>query len=260
MEYVSLGRTKLLVSRTSFGAMSLDCKEIEDFGDEAEEKACALVYQAYKEGVNFFDLSHSKANCEVRLGRIVHGIRQNVILATKSQAQTARELRSDLAESLQNLDTDSIELYQIENPLFLPGPDTGDGLYRELLSMKERGLIKHIGLATENIELARQAVESGYYEVLQFPFNVLYPQEYVDLVKLCAQKEIGCIAMQPMNGGLLNNLPIALGYLSQFENVVPVWGVHTQEELQQILYFTANPPVIDEGFKKEVEKLRMFFN
>ena len=63
-----------------------------------------------------------------------------------------------------------------------------------------------------------------------------------------------------MNGGLLSNLPIALGYLSQFENVVPVWGVHTQEELQQILYFTANPPVIDDQFNKEVEKIRLFFN
>jgi aryl-alcohol dehydrogenase-like predicted oxidoreductase len=260
MEYISLGKTNLLVSRTSFGAMSLDCKEIEDFGEEAEEKACALVYQAYKEGINFFDLSHTKENCEKRLGRIVHGIRQSVVLATKSTAQSVQELRRDLQESLLNLDTDSIELYQLENPLFLPGPDTPDGLYNELLSMKERGLVRHIGLATENIEIAREAVESGNYEVVQFPFNVLYPQEYVDLVKLCAEKEIGCIAMQPMNGGLLSNLPIALGYLSQFENVVPVWGVHTQEELQQILYFTANPPVIDDQFNKEVEKIRLFFN
>ena len=46
MEYVALGKTNLLVSRTAFGAESLDCKEIENFGKDADEKACAIVHQA----------------------------------------------------------------------------------------------------------------------------------------------------------------------------------------------------------------------
>lgn len=260
MEYITLGRTNLLVSRTSFGAMSLDCEEINAFGEESEEKACALVYQAYKEGINFFDVSHTAEEAEKRLGRIVHGIRTSVCLATKSSAQSVQELRRDLQESLSNLDTDSIELYQLENPLMLPAEDSQDGLLAELRSMQERGLIKHFGIATENIDLAREAVESGNWEVVQFPFNVICPKEYEDLVHLCEEKEVGCIAMQPMNGGVLSNLPLALGYLSQFENVVPVWGAHTQEELHQILYFTSNPPVIDDQFQAEVENLKMFFN
>ena len=44
MEYVALGKTNLLVSRTGFGAESLDCKEIESFGEDADEKACAIVH------------------------------------------------------------------------------------------------------------------------------------------------------------------------------------------------------------------------
>ncbi len=66
--------------------------------------------------------------------------------------------------------------------------------------------------------------------------------------------------MQPLNGGVISNIPLALGYLHQFENIVPVWGIHTQEELKEILYFTDKPPVVDEAFTKEVEKIRMFFN
>ena len=41
MDYISLGKTKLLVSKTAFGAECFDCREIEAFGEEADEKACA---------------------------------------------------------------------------------------------------------------------------------------------------------------------------------------------------------------------------
>ena len=46
MEYIALGKTKLLVSKTAFGAMSLDCSEIESFGEKAEETVAAMVRQA----------------------------------------------------------------------------------------------------------------------------------------------------------------------------------------------------------------------
>ena len=66
--------------------------------------------------------------------------------------------------------------------------------------------------------------------------------------------------MRPLCGGVLTNIPISLGYLHQFEHVVPVWGARTEEELRQILYFAENPPVVDEQFLKEAEQLRAFFN
>lgn len=260
MEYIALGKTNLLVSRTAFGAESLDCREIEAFGDEADEKACAIVHQAYSAGINFFDTAHSRPSCEKRLGTALHGIRQNVILATKTNAQTVRELRSDFQQSSDALESDYIDLYQLENPLIIPQKDGPDGLYNELVSMKKHGLIRHFGISTDDYDIAREGILSGLYEVVQFPFNLISPVEIQELVKLCEQNEIGCIAMQPLNGGVVSNIPLAFGFLYQFENVVPVWGTHTQEELHQIIYLNNNPPVIDEKFKEEVEREKQFFN
>ena len=260
MEYIALGKTNLLVSRTAFGAESLDCREIEAFGDEADEKACAIVHQAYSAGINFFDTAHSRPSCERRLGTALHGIRQNVILATKTNAQTVREIRSDFQQSSDALESDYIDLYQLENPLIIPQKDGPDGLYNELVSMKKHGLIRHFGISTDDYDIAREGILSGLYEVVQFPFNLISPVEIQELVKLCEQNEIGCIAMQPLNGGVVSNIPLAFGFLYQFENVVPVWGTHTQEELHQIIYLNNNPPVIDEKFRKEVEREKQFFN
>ncbi len=260
MEYIALGKTNLLVSRTSFGAMSLDCAEIEENPESADEKACAIVHQAYNGGMNFFDTSHSKAVCEKRLGDALLGIRQNVVLATKTTAQSVHELRLDLQESLYALETDTIDLYQLENPAIIPQPDGEDGLYNELLSLKKKGVIKHFGIALQDLELARKAIESTLYETVQFPFSMISEGSTQELILLCQKKEIGCIAMQPLNGGIISNIPLAFGFLHQFENLVPLWGAHTQEELQQILYFNDHPPVVDESFMDEVEKERKFFN
>ena len=260
MEFISLGKSNLLVSKNSFGAMSLDCKEIESFGGEADEKACAIVHHAYSGGMNFFDTSHLSPVCEKRMGDALHGIRQNVIIATKTSSQSAAEIRRDLNESLFALETDFIDLYQIENPLIVPLKDGSDGIYNEMLTLKEKGIIRHIGIATEDYELVKQAVECGLYETVQFPFSMISPDSVAELVRLCEKNDVGCIAMQPLNGGIVNNIPLAFGFFQQYENVVPVWGAHTDEELQQILYFNDHPIVIDDEFKKEVEKVRLFFN
>ena len=260
MEFVILGRTNLLVSRTAFGAMSLDCKEIEAFGEEADEKACAIVRQAYESGMNFFDTSRSSPVCEKRLGAALHGIRHNVMLATKTAQSSPQEIRQDLHESLLALESDYVDLYQLENPKVLPQKDGRDGIYNCLLKLQSQKLIRHFGIATDDVDIAREAVLSGLYETVQFPFNVLTDDAAIQLVTLCKEHDVGCIAMQPLCGGVLSNIPLAFGFLHQFEHVVPVWGVHTQEELGQVLYFEAHPPVVDEQFTTEVERVRQFFN
>lgn len=260
MEFIILGKTNLLVSRTAFGAMSLDCKEIETFGDEADEKACAIVRQAYEGGVNFFDTSRSTPVCERRLGAALHGIRHNVILATKTTQSSAREMQADLRESLMALESDYIDLYQLENPKIIPQKNGADGLYNCLLKLQSQEVIRHFGIATDDTGLAREAILSGLYETVQLPFNILTDDKVLEIVELCREHDVGCIAMQPLCGGVLSNIPLAFGFLHQYEHVVPVWGAHTQEELGQILYFEGHPPVVDESFKKEVENVRQFFN
>lgn len=254
MDYIALGKSDLMVSRTAFGAMSL--KDIAD-----EESAAILVHQAYDAGVNFFDSSHSTRESETRLGSCLHGIRQDVILATKSSAADGSGLLSDLEESLEALHTDYVDLFQYETETFLPFPGGGDGICAAFDSALASGKVRHIGITTQNEKVAfALSMGASSFETLQYPFNLLTGEESLQIVSECAKNDVGFIAMKPLYSGLVQNIPLAFGFLHQYENVVPVWGVHTSDELQQILYFASHPPVIDDKFRDEVAKMHDFFN
>ncbi len=253
MEYVRLGKTDLLISRVAFGAMRLA-----DAG--SDEEAAKIVRTAYDAGINFFDVSHQTPASEKLLGEALFDIKRNVFLSTTSDSKTSAELQSDLEESLMTLHCDTIDLYQLEINKFLPLPGGADNIYETLLKLKNVKKINHIGIVTTNLETAIKAVESDCYETLQFPFSMVSADNTVELVKLCEAHDVGFIAMQPLGGGLLDNIPLAFGFLSQFESVIPIWGAHTLEQMNQILFFNEHPPVIDEKFHEDVEKIRNFFN
>lgn len=255
MEYIALGKSDLMASRTAFGAMSL--KDFED-----PENAVKLVREAYEAGINFFDTSHSTVESEKRLGDCLFGIRQDVILSTKSNAQSGSLLNSELEESLSNLHTDHIDIFHFETEKFVPKKNGIDGIYKSLEIIKKTGKARHIGLTTQNAEAAFEALndENSIFEVLQYPFNVLTDENSKKIVKLCEEKDVGFIAMRPLYSGLIQNIRLAVGFLSSYENVVPVWGVRESAELQEILYYAAHPPVIDEKFNAELEELCKFFN
>lgn len=255
MDYIALGKSNILVSRTALGAMAL--ANVSD-----DDVATRIINQAYEGGVNFFDTARSTEESERRLGKALHGsIRKDIFIATKTRAHTSDELAEDIDKSLTVLETDYIDLYQLDNPAFLPEYGGDDRLVEKLLKLKTDGVIHHFGVATESFETACSVIESDVpWETIQYPFNMLCSSSVENFIHQCEERNIGFIGMRPLCGGILTNIPLALGYVRQFENVVPVWGAHSEEELQQILYFTENPPLIDDQFKAEAEKIRMFFN
>ena len=253
MEYVRLGKTDLLISRVAFGAMRLT-----DAG--GDEDAALIVRKAYDNGINFFDTSRRTPESEKLLGDALYDIRRNVFLSTATSAKTASELKADLDESLMTLHCDSVDLYQLEIEKFLPLPGGADNLYDTLCKFKKQGSVKHFGIVTTNYETKKKAVESDLFETLQYPFSMVASPESAELVKLCEEHDVGFIAMQPLGGGLVENIPLAFGFLHQYENVIPIWGVKNQQEMDQILYFNEHPPVVDEQFQQDVERIRMFFN
>ena len=253
MEYVRLGKSNLMISRVALGAMSLS-----KVGDD--ELAATLIRNAYNQGINFFDTSRTTPECERILGDSIGDIRVSVMIATKTCAQSGAEILSDCETSLSVMHTDSIDLYQYESDGFVPEEKGIDGIYSALKNLRDSGKIKSIGFATQDLDAAEKAVRSGLYDTLQFPFSMLSPDATRQLEKLCEENDVGFIAMQPLCGGVVENIPLAFGFLHQYENVVPLWGVQSQEELDQVLYFNEHPPVIDEKFHEDVERIRMFFN
>ncbi|WP_407425120.1 aldo/keto reductase [Treponema sp.] len=254
MEYVALGKSNLLVSRTAFGAQALE--KISD-----PDEAFQMVRMAYEDGVNFFDTSTRAPESERRLGSAISDVRENVIIATKSSPRNGGELAIDVDVSLRTLGTSYIDLYQLENPEVLPKINDGSEILEKLIELKSSGVIRHFGIVSESADIAERVLYSDAgWETIQFPFNMLCTNEIENLTRRFYEKDIGFIAMRPLCGGVLTNLPLALGYFLPFENVVPLWGARNLDELQQILYFTKNPPRLDEEFRTEAERIRAFFN
>ena len=254
MEYVSLGKSNLLVSRTAFGAQGLE--KIDD-----PDVAYQMIRMAYEDGVNFFDTSTKAPESERRLGKALSDVRENVFIATKSSARNGGELAIDIDVSIRTLETSYIDLYQLDCKDSLPKINDGSEIIEKLIEFKKAGVIRHFGIVTDSMEIAEHVLYSDVgWETIQFPFNMLCPETVESLTRKFYERDIGFIAMQPLGGGVLENVPIAYGFLSQFESVVPLWGVQKMEELEQILYFNEHPPVIDEKFQADVNNLRNFFN
>ncbi len=246
MEYVSLGKTGLMVSRTAFGALPI--QRIAD-----RDEASSLILAAYEGGINFFDTARAYTDSEDKLGRVFTEIRKDVIVATKSAAREATQMLKDLEASLSALHTDYIDLYQLHNPSFLPLPCGDDGLYDALLDAKKAGKVRFIGITNHSFKIASEAAESGLYDTVQYPFSLLSNEADVGLVQACAKAEVGFIAMKALAGGLLTNVPAAFAWMRQFEGVIPIWGMQRKSELEEFLALEANPPALDEAMTASIE-------
>jgi len=246
MEYVSLGKTGLMVSRTAFGGLPI--QRVAD-----KDEASSLIHAAYEGGINFFDTARAYTDSEEKLGRVFTEIRKDVIVATKSAARSAVEMMKDLDASLLALHTDFIDLYQLHNPSFLPLPCGDDGLYDALMDAKKAGKIRFVGITNHSFKIASEAAESGLYDTVQYPFSLLSNEADVGLVQSCAKADVGFIAMKALAGGLLTNVPSAFAWMRQFEGVVPIWGMQRKSELDEFLALEANTPALDEAMMASIE-------
>ena len=234
MRTIRLGSTNLLVSSVSFGALPIQRISIEQAGH--------ILRRAYEGGVNFFDTARSYTDSEEKIGTALSGVRDKIIIASKSPAQTGDGVSADIDTSLAKLKTDYIDVLQIHNPKTMPFPDDGTGRYEAMLKAKEAGKIRHIGFTNHRFDSIVKAAESGLYTVVQYPFSILSSQQEMDFVKHCRDLDVGFIAMKALSGGLVRHIPAAYAFMRRFENVVPIWGIQRMEELEQFLTLEADPP------------------
>lgn len=245
---VTLGSTGITVNKNGFGALPIQ--------RISQADAVKLARKAYENGIHFFDTARWYSDSEVKLGEAFDGMREKVFIATKTGAQNAEAFWKDLETSLTNLRTDYIDIYQFHNPAFCPKPGQDNGLYDAMLEAKRQGKIRHIGITNHRLNVAKEAIESGLYETLQFPFCYLSGEQEEELVRMCKERNMGFIAMKALSGGLITNSAAAYAYLAQFDNVLPIWGVQRESELDEFISYISEPATMTEEIAALIEKDR----
>lgn len=249
MERVLLGKTGIDVCKNGFGALPVQRVSF--------ELAARLLSKAFNNGITYFDTARMYTDSEEKIGQAFLGKnRDKMYLATKTMANTADDFRKDLHTSLELMKTDYIDIYQFHNPPFCPKPGGEDGLYDAAIEARGQGKIRFIGITSHKLELAREAVQSGLYSTLQFPFSYLSADKENDLVDLCESADMGFIAMKALAGGLITSSAAAYAYLSGFKGVLPIWGIQHEWELDEFLSYNLSPPVMTDELKAVIDSDR----
>ena len=244
MSMVTLGSTGITVDKNGFGALPIQRISKQD--------AVALLHRAYDGGIRFFDTARAYTDSEEKLSAAFGAMREKVFISSKTMATTVEQFRADLEQSLKWLGY--IDIYQFHNPAFVPRPGDGTGLYEEMLRAKAEGKIRHIGFTNHRLNVALEAIESGLYETLQFPFCYLATEKDIEIVTRCKEAGMGFLAMKALSGGLITNSRAAYAWLDQYPGVLPIWGVQKQTELDEFLAYIPQPPVLDEALTAVIEQ------
>lgn len=246
MTQVTLGSTGITVEKNGFGALPI--QRVDD------NTAVKLLQKAYDGGINFYDTARLYTDSEHKIGKALKDVRDKIIIASKSASITADKMISDLETSLRELKTDYIDIYQFHNPDFCPKPGDESGLYDAALEAKKQGKIRHIGITNHRLKIAKEAIESGLYETMQFPFCYLTTEKELEILEMARKHNMGFIGMKSLSGGLITNSRAAYAFSSQFDNLVPIWGIQRESELDEFLSYVKNPPAMDDEIKKFIER------
>lgn len=246
MNQITLGTTGITVCQNAFGALPIQRVGMDE--------ATAILRRAYEGGIRFFDTARAYSDSEEKVGAAFDGMRGKIYIASKTAATTPEDFWQHLETSLKNLRTDYIDLYQFHCVEQCYRPGDGTGMYECMLEAKKQGKIRHIGVTAHKLAIAMECVESGLYETMQFPFSYLSSEKDIELVKACKKANMGFIAMKGLAGGLIHNSKAAIAFMTQFDNVLPIWGIQKMEELEEWLAFMDETPVYDEELRAYVEQ------
>jgi aryl-alcohol dehydrogenase-like predicted oxidoreductase len=212
MEYRTLGRTGVQVSRLCFGTMS--------FGGDADEATSAAMFRRCRDaGINFFDCANVYAGgrSEEILGRLIADSRDELVITTKvhfpmgpdvnQRGLSRRHIMQAAAGSLRRLATDRIDLY------FVHGFDARtpiDETLRALDDLVHQGKVLYLGVSNWAAWQIAKALgisarhDLARFECIQPMYNLVKRQAEVEILPLALSEQMGVISYSPLGSGLLS--------------------------------------------------------
>jgi uncharacterized protein len=248
---VRLGKTGLNVTQLGFGGIPIQRLTQDD--------AVAVVNKCLELGIKFFDTANSYSTSEERIGLAVAGQRDKVVIATKTAPTSNETVRQNLKLSLKRLKTDYIDLYQfhgVNNLKTLDAILAPGGMLSVMEEARQAGIIRHIGITSHQIDVAKKAVQSDMFETVMFPFNFITAEAADVLFPECRKHDIGFIAMKPLAGGMVDNAAVCFGYLLQFPDIVFIPGIEKIAEIEEICGLVGHPAKMTPSARRQMEQIK----
>ncbi|HDR72947.1 MAG TPA: aldo/keto reductase [Methanoculleus sp.] len=244
MPYRELGSTGEKVSIIGVGGFHLGLpRSTADVVD--------LVREAIEQGITFFDNSwdYHNGESERRLGEALKdGYRDHIFLMTKVDGRTKEAARAQLDQSLQRLQVDHIDLWQLHEVIRFDDIDRAfahDGAMEAMVEARDEGRVRYIGFTGhKDPGIHRTMLEQDFaWDTVQMPLNVLdahFRSFEHEVLPVLVERGIGVIGMKPFSAGTVfdtNTVTAieALHYAMNLPTDVVVTGMESRADLAQAL-------------------------
>jgi predicted aldo/keto reductase-like oxidoreductase len=200
LEKRSLGKTGEMLSVLGFGGIVVM--------DVTPEEASSSVKMAIDAGVNYFDVSPSYGDAELKLGQALEPYRKSVFVSCKTDGRTKEDSRKELEQSLKNMRTDHFDLYQLHAVTTLKDVKTilgKGGAIETFVDARKEGKIRFLGFSAHSVEAATALIDGFDFDTIMFPVNFCtwYAGNFGPQVLALAQdKKMGIIALKAMAKGV----------------------------------------------------------
>jgi len=233
-----LGRTNLEVTRWGLGGIPLSTV----MGGSSEDEIDKVIHAALDYGINLIDTSRMYMDSETLIGEVMKTRRKECFLASKSINRKKDEVYSDIEVSLNELQTDKIEIYQI-HALLPHEVETvmGDGgALQALQQAQKEGKIDYIGVTSHHMSILIDLMKTGNFDTVMFPLNIIEREPEKELISLAGSLDIGTFVMKPLAGGVIRDIDKCFRFLNPYPVDVLLNGVANLSELQQNLKCAEN--------------------
>ncbi|MDZ7762180.1 MAG: aldo/keto reductase [Desulfovermiculus sp.] len=248
---VPLGQTGLTVSELGFGGIPL----IRLGNSEAER----VVRHACDLGITLFDTANAYQDSEYKMGRSLAPVRDQVVLATKSFLRDGQGIIEHLENSLRQLNTDYVDLFQLHQisreeewqEVTRPG-----GAMDALLQARDQSKIRWLGFSSHSLDMALRLIQTGHFATVQFPFNFIEQEGMQELLPVAREAGMGVLAMKPFAGGVIEDGPLAFSFLRQYPDAIPVPGFDSLKSVEEIVSLYAQPNQVSGAEQRRMEDYR----
>jgi predicted aldo/keto reductase-like oxidoreductase len=161
--------------------------------------AVDVVRRAFGFGINYFDTARWDGDSEEKLGHALSGVRDKCVIATKTGSRTKMESLVDLKKSLSLLQTnyvDIIQLHGIDDERSLNKAISSDGALQTCKKAQKEHLARFIGITGHKPKILVKAIESGEFDAVLVPLNVVTRQAEEELLSVAKDLDVGVVAMK----------------------------------------------------------------